>query len=852
MMLLPFLLAVYGPDASPFDFDFTDRGLVVKVSGVPIVRGSWLQFYEAGWTLGYYASAWATETVKRVDGDTISVAYASPDGLARATQIIRRDGDRLSLRFRFDWGGDHPAKVEVAPAVLAANVFDGGALTADGKAGRAMSMAAYPKTPDFTARRFSPDARTYALKSSLVDLELKSSTPTTLFDGRGHVQEWAEGKSLFWYGALDLDVTKGKSTELDIDLRIRPNVLSASQDQTVAVKTAPMDRAVVPDESIAPLIPKPKRASLDYAKPIEVTGLFAFPAGQFRYWPDFKSALARRFVMGSPAKGVAAVNIDGGVSRMGIRPGGYAIDVSPKGISILGEEDEGLRNGVFRLAQMVYAKGGKLWLPTGQMDDEPQIAFRGVHLFTGPDARAFHRRLWERVLLPLGMNQVVLQCERTKWVSTPIDESEHPMAREDLAALFADYRKEGIEPIPLIQSFGHMEWFFAGGKRRNLALNPDQPYAIDPRKPESKQALDALWQEVFDVLKPKTVHFGCDEVGMVGFTPNDPPLMTQLWQRQMPILGDIAKRNGAGMMIWGDMALAPGEAGDATNGDSKSEAAKRRAAIPEGARIADWHYRPDPKPESFYPTLQLWKREGHTPIASSWYRPENVRGQALAATIERTGVLQTTWCGYENSEKVLVENLPTFSAMVLAADYGWSGRGDALDRLGYDPGEVFRKMYFGEPSPLRAIPGSAVTWGAGSTRRLAVGKTAFALCEPLATQSILDSELAKAPRVVSLPVAAKGTRMALALDTARPLTDGDPVADVEIELASGEIVRRRLVYGHHIRAAQDAAVIPYADRSQGICALSFTLGPKVAATKRIVIREVSREAGLRLYGVTLW
>jgi len=850
--MLPILLTVLGQSGPAFDFDYQgSRGLQVRVSGVPVIRGSSVQYYEPGWSKGYYSSNWQPVSVRRVDADTIDVAFTGADGHAHGTETLHREGDRLKIHYHFEWTGDHPVQVELTAGMVQAAPFQNGKVIADGQPGRTLVPTDYPSKNSPDARRFAPsDAKTYQFQATLADTQMTSSVPMLLFDARGYGQEWAEGQSAFWYGNLSLDVAAGKPADLDIEYRFQPHPIAEDRVATVSASTVKLDRAKVPDESIFPLIPKPKNVALDYAKPRELTGVFAFPAGQVRYWTEFKQAVGRRYIVPLPTKDAKAINIDGGVSRMGMHPGAYTINISENGITVLGEEDEGLRNGMFRLARLVYAKGGKLWLPTGHMEDDPKIQFRGVHLFGGPEAKDFHHRLWERVLLPLGMNHVVVQCERTQWESTPIDPSEHPMSKEDLAALFADYRKMGVEPTPLIQSFGHMEWFFAGKKRLDLALNPNEPYAIDPRKPESRQALEKLWNEVFDLLKPKSIHFGCDEVDMVGFSPHDPKLMTDLWVKQIPVLSSIAKAHGAKMMLWGDMALTKGEAPDATNADTKEDAIRRRAVIPEGAMICDWHYKADPNPESFYPTLQLWKREGYPPIASMWFRPENIRGFALASTLEKAGALQTSWAGYDSSERAMVENMPTFTAMILAADYFWSGRQEPLPGLGYDPAEVFRKMYFGEPSLLASKPGLAAQWGAVASHKAEIGQTGFLMNDPIAMRSLLDAGRESAPTSVVVPIGGKGTRLWVAMDMTQILADGDPVAEIVVTFAGGKTVSRKLVYGHQIRAGVDAGAIPYSDRVNGICAIGVDLGG-VATVQSVKVVGAGQTAGLRVYGVTL-
>jgi hypothetical protein len=448
------------------------------------------------------------------------------------------------------------------------------------------------------------------------------------------------------------------------------------------------------------LIPKPtKTVQLDFAKPLVLTRNYTFPAGRVRFWTDFETALKLRFEVPKPSG--AAIAVDGGEARMGFEPGGYKITITPKAISVLGQDDEGIRHGMSRLAQLAFVHNGKLSLPTGYLSDEPRVRWRGVHLFVGPSALEFHKKLWRNVLLPMGFNKVVLQCEQTAWDTLPGTTTPITMSKKDLKALFDWYRSVGVEPIPLIQSFGHMEWFFRNGQNLELAYNREVPYTIDVRKPEAQRKLATLWAEAAELLQPKTVHFGSDEVDMRGFAPGSEALVTEMWKQHMPFLGELAKELKVRMMVWGDNALAPGEAVDATHGVSKAVAEERRRAIPRGTMIADWHYKADPNPAAFYPTLQLWEREGFSPIASTWNRPENIRGFHLAAALERCGTLQTTWAGYESSEAAMLKAQDQFSAMVLAGDYSWSARQDDLDELGYDPKQVFERMYFGKPQPVR-------------------------------------------------------------------------------------------------------------------------------------------------------
>jgi len=838
-------------EAAAFTFSLASgRGLAISVSGVPIVQSSAFQFYEPGWTKGYYSSNNGPQTVRTIDADTQEMAFVSSDKLASGSERVHRLGNTLIAHFHFEWKGPHPAQVEVAPGMLWAPAFQAGTLTADAKPTRPLTVTKYNSDTDMQERRYSPDATNYALATPFANIKLTSSIPTTLFDARGYRQDYAEGKSVWWYGALSLNVSSDHPADLDVTWKIDPTPVAAPAVDSRKIAPVAVAKAVVPDEAIFPEIPKILNAKLNYDKPAKFTNLFTFPAGRVRFWDLFKATLSRRYEVPAALTDAKPIAVDGGVSKLGKRPGAYTIDIGPSTISVLGEEEEGLRNGLYRLARLVYCKNGQLLIPTGHIDDNPQVTFRGVHLFVGSEAREFQKQLWDRVLAPLGLNKVVLECERTAWNSTPLDPSEHPISREELAKIFAYYREIGVEPIPLIQSLGHMDWFFNGKRRLNLAVNPDEPYTLDPRKPETKPATEALWQEAIDLLKPQKIHFGLDEIDQVGMNPHDPELTTNIWQSQLATLGAIAKKNKVTPMIWGDEGLAPGEAVDATNGDTKEFADRRRSAIPQGTMICDWHYAPDPDPSKFDASLQLWKREGFSPIAATWYRPDNVRSFDIASYLERAGTLQTTWAGYESSEKGMIENLDQFTAMVLAADYSWSGRGDAVDKLGYDFRSIFQNLYFGRPAPLHPRAGQAIPFDPAA-HSVQIGTLNYSIGAPLPLRSLVSAGRVDGPTSIEIVTAAKGSHVGLAMDTTNQIADGALVAEVSIELTTGEKVQRRLVYGHHLRAKDDPQMTPYAVRNNGICSIEIDL-PKLATVRKVSITGAEPVSGVRLYGVTVW
>jgi hypothetical protein len=607
---------------------------------------------------------------------------------------------------------------------------------------------------------------------------------------------------------------------------ILPFVIQAPELQ--AVRLAVAEQTV--DERL-PLVPEPKQVVFSRRR-LEIKGPMEYPAGHFMHADDFTSTLAGRFDL-SGLNG-APVKIDGGLVDAHLPKNAFQIRIDAKGIHVFGQDETGLALGLRRLALIAFSEGGHLYLPFGEMIDYPSVAFRGFHLFVGPRARPFHQRLSERVLMPLGFNAAVIECEQTEWEALPNVRGGIAMPRDELRKLFAWYRAAGIEAIPLVQSFGHMAWLFKGGANLGLAVDPTVPQVIDPRKPGTPLLLEKLWDEVIALTRAKSVHFGCDEVGLKGVPAAE---VTDLWKVQIPRLAEIAKKHEVQMMLWGDQMLAPEEVVDAGQAPNVAEAAARRAVLPAGTTVADWHYKDSPDSQLFLSSIDLFQRLGMKVIETSWFRPENAQSVAIAAAQRGAGVLETTWAGYESSAKNPFENFEQFASFVLTAEYAWSGRSDGLKALGYDYRDLFRRLWFEAPIRLSSRGGSCIT-DQPSAAEVSVGRYAFKPMRP--------SESAV------IPSSARGKELVVFLRCDEAAKVGTTVGTMKLGLVGGEVVREPVVYGWQVRAgsdsasAGDAAYCPGAEFKDGVFAV------RVAADKAVAgVRLEGAVGGLKLVGLTV-
>ena len=331
---------------------------------------------------------------------------------------------------------------------------------------------------------------------------------------------------------------------------------------------------------------------------------------------------------------------------------------------------------------------------------------------------------------------------------------------------------------------------------------------------------------------------------------DDPPAATRLWRGQLPHLLGLAKELRVRPMMWGDFMLAPGEAVDATNGVNATEAQARREFLrtAPGVMVADWHYANDPRPES-YRSLALWKSLGASPVAASWFRPNNIRGHTLAAVRAGAGTLQTTWAGTLSDEVSMVRHLEQFTALILAADYAWSGRAELPENLGYQPKEVLQRLYFSPPQAVGRRPGRS--WADGSSLpNLRIGPVKFlGLTKlPLSTPLTEAGRAAPSERVWSFDL--RASAIAVALDCSAWMREGDPVAEIEVSMADGSKVRQEVSYGLHVRCPDDDRPALAVPSSGGVAALVVPLGSSGTLIHAVTVRAVDPLAGVRVRGLT--
>lgn len=673
-------------------------GIQLLADGVPLIRQSTLYIVKEGWSGLLFDQRKESWRISQ----TATSATLSAENTAAAVRyeltLTAPDTVQVTLRYRLKQ--DIPAELEYAMGYLNANVLQGAQVSGDATVKTIGLVGARGSQEQ---RRVGPPLSQLAFNTPLGALRLRytgDAPKPVLFDARNEAQGWAEAAPTFWLGigspAAPLTAAMGERTAiLTLTLGPTPPRLG-SVGLSASGKPEARADASVPLPATAPLlIPRPKQVQLG-GRPVRLT-------------PQTQITLA-----GPGAARAKAVLTEALGARLGWtpqvatgtgptppnKPEGYALTVDTRGVRLAGHDAAGTLWAAQTLVQLLdHDKDGPIF-HAAKITDWPTLAYRGVHLFHGQNALSFHKKLIERVYSRFKLNQLLIQCEQLQWDADPEVAPRWGGTKAAVREELSYAKAHGINMVPLVQSYGHMEWLFNKPKNRAFAEDPELPYAVNITNPEALGYLGKLVTEADDLFGAPAFHAGLDEVTMRGRFPlkSAPKTFSELFVSNARYWHDFHQKRGKTLWMWADMALHPSEVAPCFGTAPSAAAAKAvREGLPKDIVLFDWQY----GAHTTFPSLKLLKDAGFSKVvASTWFNPGNIQGFAKAAAEAGAwGALQTTWCGYESKEDVLAgAERRQFTAMVLAAEQFWNGGSTTVT---YDPAEVFTRAW-ADPKPSTA------------------------------------------------------------------------------------------------------------------------------------------------------
>lgn len=684
------------------------RGVSIIYDGVTISSGSELVVTTPPWTPHYYLGP----DRKSVEGAAIeksdemqraTLTHRSVEGSVEGREVWTVYPDhRIEHEFecRFLKGGAE-ALIHFRLAALHPAPFGGRAYEVTNSKGETARRIA-PVLPDADTddeSSLGDNFRKLHFDSRLgpIDIAVESTFSLICYDHRKST--WADpARPQYWMGDSGHRFRSGETVRYRVSYRLPPCVEKKPprESSVFAAATTATDAAQQWPNPFERLVPMPKSVERREGRWQPTRGAKL----RFSLAPDADKAAAllntllrERFsAEASPVDDASKADIRFTTLKSPPTAEAYELSVAASGVELRAADERGFDHAARTLRQLacVDASGG--FVPAVEIRDRPDLAFRGMHLFTGGKGPALHEALLRDVIAALKMNTLVLQCDYVEWDGHPeIHHKDWGMSKEDVRAVLKVAAEQSVEVIPLIMSPGHMQWMFNNDQNLDLCEDPDFKYQYCITNPRTYEFLFSVYEETLDLFNPRTLHIGHDEFtdrGRVPFRESSKPYtVEQLFLMDTKRVVEWLNCRGVGVMMWGDMLLTRGEAPDATNAPSRESARRKREAVSKDVVISDWHYAAVPAEQ--FQNLAVFHEAGFNTVAASWNRPLNIVNYAHAAAQSGSlGLLQTTWGGYSLDPASFEIHFQQYAAAVLAAEAAWNASGH-VDPDGRPYGDIF-------------------------------------------------------------------------------------------------------------------------------------------------------------------
>lgn len=273
---------------------------------------------------------------------------------------------------------------------------------------------------------------------------------------------------------------------------------------------------------------------------------------------------------------------------------GYILRAEKNVVLVAGSDDRGAFYGMQSLRQLLISDDEGVYFKGVHIRDWPDKPFRGIYLFLpGRDNIAFFKRFVRDYMALYKFNTLIMEMGASMrldkhpelnygWVQFARDanyscrnyppgpfhdveqNSSHQdtadggfLEKEEVADLAQWIQKHHIELIPEIASFTHSYYLLTAQK--DLAAVPENkwPDIYCPTNPKSYSLVYEVYDEYIDLLKPKSIHIGHDELFLpVGASSHceDEDIGELFGEDVRKIHGYLASK-GIKTQLWGDMLL---------------------------------------------------------------------------------------------------------------------------------------------------------------------------------------------------------------------------------------------------------------------------------------------------------
>ena len=268
----------------------------------------------------------------------------------------------------------------------------------------------------------------------------------------------------------------------------------------------------------------------------------------------------------------------------------YFLHTGLDGVVVAGNDDSGAFYGLQSLRQLLFKDGTHARIRGVEVEDWPHVPFRAIRLYLpGHENIAFFKRFLRDFMALYKFNKVIMEVNASMrldrhpelnagWIDfakdlyytqrySPLGEhgtdqnsAHHDTAdgeileKDEVADLVRYANAQHIEVIPEIPTFTHSYYLLTRHKDLGAISGAEWPDVYDPTKPEVYKLVFDVLDEYIEVIKPKMVHIGHDEMFFpvelcIPCKTKDP---SELWAGDVRKIHDYLAAKGIKTALYGD------------------------------------------------------------------------------------------------------------------------------------------------------------------------------------------------------------------------------------------------------------------------------------------------------------
>ena len=268
----------------------------------------------------------------------------------------------------------------------------------------------------------------------------------------------------------------------------------------------------------------------------------------------------------------------------------YILHGGPDAVVVAGNDNSGAFYGLQSLRQLITKDGTHVRIRGVDVEDWPHVPFRAIRLYLpGHENIAFFKRFLRDFMALYKFNKVIMEVNASMrldrhpeinagWIDfakdlyytqrysplgmhgTDQNSAHHDTAdgeileKDEVADLVRYAGVQHIEVIPEIPTFTHSYYLLTRHKELGAIRGAEWPDIYDPTKPEVYKLVFDVLDEYIDVIKPKMVHIGHDEMFFpvelcIPCETKDP---SELWAQDVRKIHDYLAAKGIKTALYGD------------------------------------------------------------------------------------------------------------------------------------------------------------------------------------------------------------------------------------------------------------------------------------------------------------